>query len=41
MWILEVAMKVWMRGRMAWRTPSQEASMSFLLARLKPQMTGT
>ena len=41
MWILDVAMKVWMRGRLAWRTPSQEQSMSFLLARDRPQITGT
>mmetsp|Transcript_13773 Transcript_13773/g.51560 ORF Transcript_13773/g.51560 Transcript_13773/m.51560 type:complete len:236 (-) Transcript_13773:332-1039(-) len=41
MWIFEVAMKVWMRGRMACLTPSQLASMSFLFARDSPQMTGT
>ena len=32
-------MKVWMRGRFAWRTASQQRSMSAMLARASPQIT--
>ena len=32
-------MKVWMRGRFAWRTASQQRSMSAKLARARPQIT--
>ncbi len=35
----EVPMKVWMRGRFAWRTASQQRSMSLRLARARPQTT--
>ena len=35
----EVPMKVWMRGRFAWRTASQARSMSARLARARPQTT--
>mmetsp|Transcript_12663 Transcript_12663/g.30560 ORF Transcript_12663/g.30560 Transcript_12663/m.30560 type:complete len:202 (+) Transcript_12663:1229-1834(+) len=41
MWMGDVAMKVWMRGRRACLTPSHDASMSRLLARDSPQITGT
>jgi hypothetical protein len=34
----EVPMKVWMRGRFAWRTASQQRSMSLKLARASPQI---
>ncbi len=40
MWISEVAMKVWMRGRSAARTASQARSMSVSFARAKPAMIG-
>ncbi len=32
-------MKVWMRGRRAWLTASQQRSMSAVLARARPQIT--
>ena len=35
----EVPMKVWMRGRRAWRTASQARSMSPSWARARPQIT--
>ena len=38
-WSGEVPMKVWMRGRLAWRTASQQRSMSVTLARARPQIT--
>jgi hypothetical protein len=34
----EVPMKVWMRGLFAWRTASQQRSMSLRLARASPQI---
>ncbi|GBD28273.1 hypothetical protein HRbin31_00286 [bacterium HR31] len=40
MWMGEVAMKVWIRGRSASRTPSQHTSMSWRCARARPQITG-
>ena len=41
MWMGDVARKVWMRGFFAPCTASQALSMSALLARAKPAMTGT
>jgi hypothetical protein len=40
MWMSLVAMKVWIRGRAAWRTASQQRSMSAGTARARPAMTG-
>ena len=40
MWMSEVAMKVWMRGRSAYLTAFQAASMSCLEVRASPQITG-
>ena len=40
MWMSLVAMNVWMRGRSASLTAFQAASMSCLLVRARPQMTG-
>src|SRR5258707_834205 len=40
MWMSEVEMKVWMRGRWASRTAPQAASMSALWVRARPQTTG-
>ena len=40
MWMSEVEMKVWIRGRWASRTAPQAASMSGLVGRAKPQTTG-
>jgi hypothetical protein len=41
MWICDVAMKVWTRGRLAWRTASHARSKSAGLVRDSPQITGT
>ena len=40
MWMSEVAMKVWMRGRSECLTAFQAASMSCADVRARPQMTG-
>ena len=40
MWIGDVAMKTWMRGRSAWRTASQARSMSWKPVRDSAVMTG-
>ena len=40
MWMSEVAMKVWMRGRSECLTAFQAASMSCAEVRARPQMTG-
>ncbi len=39
-WMVEVPMKVWMRGRSAGLTALAQTRMSFSTARAKPQMTG-
>mmetsp|Transcript_352 Transcript_352/g.833 ORF Transcript_352/g.833 Transcript_352/m.833 type:complete len:219 (+) Transcript_352:944-1600(+) len=41
MWISDVAMNVWIRGRIAPLMASHARRMSFSFARLSPQMTGT
>ena len=40
MWMSEVEMKVWMRGRSASLIAPQAASMSALCVRASPQITG-
>ncbi len=39
-WMVEVPMKVWMRGRSAGLTALAQVRMSFSTARARPQMTG-